>query len=75
MSSKEWDASQELTEFKQPPKKTNVKHLVKEEKKLELSKGFVLGVTSQARTQLQDWGVLLPSKWNPLYAYLFNYSY
>ena len=35
------DDSQELMEFKQPPKKARFKHPVKEEKILELSKGIV----------------------------------
>ena len=40
MASKEWDDSQELTDFKQLPKKTHSKYPVKEEEILELSKGF-----------------------------------
>ena len=41
MASQEWDDWQELTEFKQLPNKTRFKHPVKEEKILELFKGFV----------------------------------
>lgn len=58
MASKERDGSQELTEFKQPPKKTRFKHPVKEEKILELSKAFVPANTRKIpreRTKFSDW--------------------
>ena len=41
MALKKWDDSQQVTDFKQPPKKTRFKHPVKDEEILELSKGFV----------------------------------
>ena len=59
MASKEWDDSQELTEFKQPPKKTSFKHPVKEEKILELSKGFVPANTKKNTT----WAYKVFSDW------------
>ena len=49
MASKEWVNSQELADFKQPPKKTPFKHPVKEEDILELSKGFVSAKTKKIR--------------------------
>ena len=47
MASKEWDDSQELTEFKQPLKKTRFKHPMEEEEILELFKGFVAANTKK----------------------------
>ena len=58
-ASKEWDDSQELTDFKQPPKKTRFKLPVKEEELLELSKRFVPANTKKntmwAYKVFSDW--------------------
>ena len=56
---KELYDSQELTEFKQPPKKSRFKHPVKGEKILELSQGIVPANTKKntmwACTVFSDW--------------------
>ena len=49
IASKEWDDSQELTDFQQPPKKIRFKHFVKEEEILELLMGFVRANTKKIR--------------------------
>ena len=59
MASKKWDDSQDLTDFKQPPKYTSFKHPVKEEEILGLSKGFVPANTKKTTT----WAYKVFSDW------------